>query len=110
MKVSERENKRERSRGKTRNINLPTAVEEKKKTFGTQDSRVPCAFSRDEGSTLFEGKGYRACLFSLQGEKYLSKFAGSQEPQKRERGRRKERERERGKHRAVQTFSDPNRT
>lgn len=31
MKVSERENKRERSRGKTGNINLPTAVEERKK-------------------------------------------------------------------------------
>lgn len=65
MSASERENKREPSGGETGNINLPTA-EERKSSAPTQE--CPRAISGDQGSALFEGKGYRACLFSLEGK------------------------------------------
>lgn len=65
ISASERENKRERSGGETGNINLPTA-EERKSSAPTQE--CPRAFSGDQGSALFEGKGYWPCLFSLEGK------------------------------------------
>lgn len=98
--ASERENKRERSGGETGNINLPTA-EGRKSSAPTRE--CPRAFSGDQGSALFEGGGDWPCLFSLEGEKYLSNFGGS-------RGATERPGRGRGKHRAPRTSSDPNRT